>query len=298
MYNIFTQTGWYTAGAATVDEEAGVFTLASHSIFDVTTSGVLKNYSLPTGVGPGKFTASVKIDVYGTEESSFTKLYLLITTEYGISDFIEMWDINVDGVTGTKTLEIDRQVFSGPSTVELSVSKYDYAQVDPGDYEGKICDVTITADTSIPPETVPSTKSTLVHELEKGWSFDGRYIPHYVELNWYFGDNPVDYRELYQVRVHGLSKGKINLEVSSNGMQTDYLEDYSEAQILNLPHHEAVVTSEYLPVTNYAEPRNRGLSTQLKFEGSNQDVDKPEPSHVLQVLVIQSSPQGNGNRSN
>lgn len=145
---------------------------------------------------------------------------------------------------------------------------------------------------------------TIVQEFEKGWSFDGNYIPHYLELNWYFGDNPVDYRELHSVRVHGLSKGIVEIGVASNGMQTDYYEDYSEAQHIDLPNnfnvdiHPVNITEDYLPVTAYAEPLNRGISIQLKFEGRNEDLEKPEPSHVLQVLVTESSPVGNGNRSN
>lgn len=141
-----------------------------------------------------------------------------------------------------------------------------------------------------------------VYEMEKGWSFDGDYIPHFLELNWYFGDNPVDFRELYNVRVHGLTKGNVLLDVSSNGMQTDndfYGDDYSEPQHIDLPRkHDMHVSSEYVPVTTYAEPRNRGLAVQLKFEGRNTDIEQPEPSHVLQVLVTQSEPIGSGNRSN
>ena len=153
-------------------------------------------------------------------------------------------------------------------------------------------------------ETVVASTPQYVHEFEKGWSFDGKYIPHFLELNWYFGENPVDYRELHSVRVHGLSKGIVGIGVASNGMQTDYYEDYSESQHIDLPNnfnvdiHPVNITEGYLPVTAYAEPLNRGISIQLKFEGRNEDLEKPEPSHVLQVLVTESSPVGNGNRSN
>lgn len=150
--------------------------------------------------------------------------------------------------------------------------------------------------------TTTTTAPTLVQEFEKGWSFDGKYIPHFVELNWYFGDNPVDFRELSNVRIHGLAKGNVQLSVSTNGMETDsdfYAEDYSEPQIIDLPRKlDKHVTSEYVPVTNYEQPLNRGIAVQMKFEGRNEDLSKPEPSHVLQVLVTQSSPVGNGNRSN
>lgn len=140
--------------------------------------------------------------------------------------------------------------------------------------------------------------SNLVYELEKGWSFDGYYIPHFVELNWYFGDNPVEYSGIQKIRIHGLSKGRAKIQVSTNGMQTDYLPDYSAAQYIDLPSTPVFVTSDFEPVTNYAEAANRGLSVQMKFEGRNTNITLPEPSHVIQVLVIQTSPQGTGARAN
>jgi hypothetical protein len=140
--------------------------------------------------------------------------------------------------------------------------------------------------------------SNFVYELEKGWSFDGYYIPHFLELNWYWGDNPVDYHGLQKIRIHGLAKGRALLEVSVNGLQTDYMEDYSEAQWIDLPYHGSYITSEFSPVTNYVDTASRGLSTQLKFEGRNTDITQPEPAHVIQVLVLQGSPEGTGKRSN
>lgn len=137
-----------------------------------------------------------------------------------------------------------------------------------------------------------------VYELEKGWSFDGYYIEHHLELNWYWGDNPVDYHGLQKIRVHGLSKGRAYLQVSVNGVQTDYLSDYSEPQFIDLPYHEAYLTADFLPSTNYVDTASRGLATQIKFEGRNTDTALPEPSHVLQVLVLQGSPEGVGRRSN
>lgn len=140
--------------------------------------------------------------------------------------------------------------------------------------------------------------SNFVYELERGWSFDGYYIPHFVELNWYFGDNPVTYSGLQKIRVHGLSKGRTYLQVSTNGMQTDYLSDYSQPQYIDLPAHPTFVSSEFLPVTNYSDTANRGISIQMKFEGRNTDITKPEPAHVLQVLAIQSTPDSTGARAN
>ena len=146
----------------------------------------------------------------------------------------------------------------------------------------------------VPPE--PVGRATYpVYEMEKGWSFDGNYIPHFLELNWYWGDNPVDMTGLQKVRVHGLTKGFTKLELAVNGMETDmldYLPYYSEPQIIDLPRQPYFVNPDYQPVTNYTDTAARGLSVQMKFTGRNQDIVRPEPSHVIQVLVIQAVPTG------
>lgn len=140
-----------------------------------------------------------------------------------------------------------------------------------------------------------------VYEMEKGWSFDGRYIPHFLELNWFFGDNPVDFTGLQKIRIHGLTKGYVKLTVAVNGMETDqmdYLPFYSEPQWIDLPRNPYFVSGDYVPVTNYTDTSARGLSVQMKYEGRNRDLQLPEPSHVIQVLVLQGSPPGTGARSN
>lgn len=137
--------------------------------------------------------------------------------------------------------------------------------------------------------------SYFVYEMERGNSFDGDYIPHFLELNWFFGDNPVDFSGLQKVRVHGLSKGQAKLQVATNGMATDQLDyeaHYSEGQYIDLPRKPQFLASEYFSVTNYTDVAARGLSVQLKFNGRNEDLSLPEPSHVIQVLVLQTSATG------
>lgn len=140
--------------------------------------------------------------------------------------------------------------------------------------------------------------ANLVYELEKGWSFDGYYIPHYLELNWYFGDDPVSYHTIQKLRVHGLSKGRTYLQLRTNGMQTDYSPDWSSPQYLDFPTHPVHIVDDFYPMTNYTDSSNRGLSIQMRFEGRNTDITLPEPAHVLQVLVTQSSPDDTGFRAN
>lgn len=139
-----------------------------------------------------------------------------------------------------------------------------------------------------------------VYELDKGWSFDGMYIPHYAELNWYFGDNPVDFTSIQRVRIHGMNNGHTKLQMSVNGLQESdwYLDQYTEPQWIDLPRNSKFVMKDMVPVTNYVDTASRGLSIQMKFEGRNCDLTKPEPPHVLQALVVQSSPPGTGRRSN
>lgn len=78
-----------------------------------------------------------------------------------------------------------------------------------------------------------------VYEMEKGWSFDGNYIPHMLELNWLFGEDPFTYDQIQKIRIHGLVKGVVNLQVSMAGMQeapaTDYIPDYMDPQFIDLP---------------------------------------------------------------
>ena len=146
------------------------------------------------------------------------------------------------------------------------------------------------------------SNTSLAYELDKGWSFDGQYIPHFLELNWFFGEDPVTYKSVNKVRVHGLVKGTVNLQVSMSGMQgdvaTDYTADYMEPQFIDFPFAPIHVSSEFLPATNYVDVSDRGLALLMKFEGRNTDISLPEPAHVIQVLALQSSPQGNGKTSN
>lgn len=145
------------------------------------------------------------------------------------------------------------------------------------------------------PPTPPTNFSNLAFEMERGFSFDGNYISHFLELNWFFGDNPVDFTGLQKVRIHGLAKGLAQLSVAANGMETDemdYEPYYSEGQYIDLPRESTGVSGDYFPVTNTTDLPARGISIQLMFKGRNEDVTLPEPSHVIQVLVLQTTQTG------
>lgn len=138
--------------------------------------------------------------------------------------------------------------------------------------------------------------SAQVYALDCGNSFDGTYIFHFFEMNWYFGEAPIFYRGLQKIRMHGLSKGYTKMVVQAAGIDTDYgfgqgaLQTTTEP--LNLPRTPGNIYNELLPVTNIANLANRGLGVQLKFKGSNTDSTKPEPGHICQVLVVYSREGG------
>lgn len=139
-----------------------------------------------------------------------------------------------------------------------------------------------------------------VYELDKGWTFDGYYIPCFVELNWYFGEDPFTDKTVQKVRIHGLAKGHSNvqLSVSNLSINKDYEENYTEAQLIPLPRNPKELSTEFIPVTNYVDSSNWGIALQMKFEGSNLNIELPEPMHVLQVLAFQMTPRGSGHRIN
>lgn len=138
--------------------------------------------------------------------------------------------------------------------------------------------------------------SLYVYSMEQGDSFDGNYIPHMFETNWYFGDNPTMYRGIQKLRVHGLSKGYSLIDVYSAGIDNDYGFGTNIFQTtpepLNLPRTVGNIYNELLPVTNICNLANRGLGIQLRFKGRNTDLTKPEPGHIMQVMVIYSRPSG------
>lgn len=218
--------------------------------------------------GPPTLNNEEVLDIYYQEEWGYQHLDLVIEDTTGYI-WIGMWS----GTTGS----ID--MASGIDYIRISADN-----VDPE------------------PESGTPKGSYYVYEMEKGWSFDGAYIPHFLELNWLFQEDPFTYTSVQKVRVHGLAKGKAQLHVSMAGMQpdpiADYKSDYSEPQWLDLPYTPMHVSSDFVPVTHYVDYSDRGLALQMKFEGRNKDLTKPEPAHVLQVLALQGTPQGNGARSN
>lgn len=139
-------------------------------------------------------------------------------------------------------------------------------------------------------------ESNHVYALDSGASFDGNYIPHYFDTNWYFADNPAQFQTLQGVRLYGLSRGMAELKVQSAGAQNDMAFGGTTLTTtttpINLPRVSSGLSTYYRDSTNRAEIVARGLATRLRFSGSNTNLNLIEPSYVAQVLMTYSVPDG------
>lgn len=139
-------------------------------------------------------------------------------------------------------------------------------------------------------------ESQHVYELDSGNSFDGNYIPHHFDTNWFFGSAPSTFTTINGVRMYGRSRGFSNIDLSVVGQQADF--DFSGAELtstpaaINLPRTAGAIFNDYKPVTTRTDISGRGLSIKFRFSGSNTDLTLPEPSHICQVLITYASPEG------
>lgn len=139
--------------------------------------------------------------------------------------------------------------------------------------------------------------TTEVFALENGDSFNGTYITHYFDINWYFGQSPSTYMTLQGLRAFGLSRGLASLNVYAAGPQTDFYfqgNAFSTSTVpLNFPRNNPIgIVEDLQPVTNRADIVARGLAIQVRIAGSNTDYTLIEPTHVVQVLTLYTTPAG------
>lgn len=136
-----------------------------------------------------------------------------------------------------------------------------------------------------------------VFALENGDSFNGYYIPHSFDINWYFGQAPSTYMTLQGLRAFGLSRGLASLNVYATGPQTDFYfkgNVFSTSTVpLNFPRNNPIgIVTDLQPVTNRADIAARGLAVQIRISGSNTNYALIEPTHVVQVLTLYTTPAG------
>jgi hypothetical protein len=137
----------------------------------------------------------------------------------------------------------------------------------------------------------------VVFVLENGDSFNGYYISHFFDSNWYFGQAPSTYMTLQGLRAFGLSRGLASLNVYATGPQTDFYfsgNSFSTSTVpLNFPRNNPIgIVTDLQPVTNRCDIAARGLAIQVRIAGSNTDNNLIEPTHVVQVLTLYTTPAG------
>jgi hypothetical protein len=136
-----------------------------------------------------------------------------------------------------------------------------------------------------------------VFALETGDSFDGLYIRHFFDINWYMPAGASIYHTLRRCRAHGMSRGLTSLSIHAAGPQTDYFFSgnawSTDTVPLNLPRTNPIgIVDDLQPVTNITDIVARGLSVQVRLRGSNTDYELIEPTHVVQVLILFTTPDG------
>lgn len=135
-----------------------------------------------------------------------------------------------------------------------------------------------------------------IYELDSGNSFNGQYIPHELETNWYYGPVPAQFMQVQGVRLHGLSKGSAELGMAIKGAQNDMYFDgdtYSTSAVpVSLPKVATSISSILHATTHRADIVGRGLAVQIKIFGTGDEDSDPEPPHVCQALTIFSSQEG------
>lgn len=142
---------------------------------------------------------------------------------------------------------------------------------------------------------VTTANGKYVYELEKGWGFDGNFIPHFINSNWHFQADPFSYNTLRKVRLEGASKGFSPLNIYTS---SDYETTYSTTGVdISLPRSSSstTITSDFKPATNIASVAERGRSVSIKIKGelyTGDDVNDCYPPHILQALLIQFTPIG------
>lgn len=126
-----------------------------------------------------------------------------------------------------------------------------------------------------------------VLELDRGWGFDGRYIPHSMTINWYHTDSPLYYKTLSKFRVDGLSNGISRQVVDAS---TDYEENWDQIKvIMNMPRNSDRYSYDLRPVTEIKDFSKYGRQFAIRFKeyyNVQNTIFDPEPSHVNQVLVV------------
>ena len=143
-----------------------------------------------------------------------------------------------------------------------------------------------------PKSTVIAPDTLRVYEMDKGWGFDGVYIPASYTINWYYRD-PFSYQTIRKFRVDGLTNGISSCKIYC---AKDYDTTYSTAGAdISLPRtFSTQYQEEQIPASNIANIAESGRSISLKIvdEPYETDTEILLPPDIHQVGLVQFAPGG------
>lgn len=142
---------------------------------------------------------------------------------------------------------------------------------------------------------IDDTYSNSVFAIDRGWGWGSEAIAFSMETNPFFGESPAGFVIANKCRLYGLSHGKALLKIASSGAQTQLTTRYNSAvELIDLPY----TVESYSPImvprnSKPASVVNRGLALQIKISNRDDEaVAALSPSHVLQALVLSTTPGG------
>ena len=127
-----------------------------------------------------------------------------------------------------------------------------------------------------------------VYELEQGWSFAGKFIPAFYNVNWYYKD-PFKTKTIRKVRIDGLSRG------FGSGAMT-VAKDYSETFRVSttpasLPQRQYDgFTADYRPATCMINEAYQGRNLSFKVSdtfAAGDTINDPIPATIHQIMLLQ-----------
>ncbi len=127
-----------------------------------------------------------------------------------------------------------------------------------------------------------------VYELDSGWGFNGYTFPHHIDLSHIFVTGSQTTTSVEWCRLYGKSYGVASLNLKAAGIEDDFNQPYHDAiQDLSLPRNVETVTEIMKDQLAIIDTANWGLGIKLGIYGNEQFTTNTEPSHLVQVLVLQ-----------
>ena len=144
----------------------------------------------------------------------------------------------------------------------------------------------------------PKELENFIYEFNTGWSFDGNYIPHFVELNAYFGPSFTTYKTLRGMIIEGMSRGFANVGMKiSSLVPVEFGKTVLDISLPDKPFDRGLL-KDITRFDSVTQGTFRGRSFCIRMEGTPEGsselvrLKNPEPEYSIQVLIPRFDPAG------